>query len=388
MTFQFRPAKDFHDRHGCFVALTGGTNSGKTFSALRLARGIAGPSGKIAVLDTEGGRTLHLKEQFDFDIMMMAPLFRPAMFAEAAESAEQAGYACLVIDSFSMEWAGIGGVLDWHTEELDATVARAKARSNDTRTEYAIREAGKMAAWIKPQMAHKAMVYSFLQRRMPIIFSIRGEQSVTPAERGGKPVTVFKSICSPKFPFEMTVAFRLQSEAKGIIDLSDPKSWKMEGAHRAIFRDQDQISERHGAALDAWARGIETAPAVGVGRELLHTHNDPSAHRTGEALPAPPPFAPPRQTAAEWLDALDAALMGAMTHDAMADVMAERRVPRALARATGDTKARLEAIIAAANVRVRDHMASEPDPEFRSDGHDPPLDEALGTMPDFPGDRP
>lgn len=132
----------------------------------------------------------------------------------------------------------------------------------------------------------------------------------------------------------------------------------------------------------------ETAPGE-KGVVLAQPPGQPPSAQGAGGVASAPASAQPRQTTAEWLDALDAALIGAMTHDAMADVMAERQVPRALARATGDTKARLEAIIAAANVRVRDHMASEPDPEFRSDGHDPPLDDALGTMPaDFPGDRP
>ena len=260
MTFNFRPAKSFTDRHGLFVSLTGGTNSGKTYSALRLARGIAGPSGKIAVIDTEGGRTLHLKEQFEFDAHLMDPPFRPYLFAEASKSAEDAGYDALLIDSFSMEWVGIGGVLDWQTEELDAAVERAKARQ-DRRSEYSIREAGKMAAWIKPKTAHKAMVYSFLQRRIPIIFAIRGEETVKPGESGERPTKLFKSICSPTFPFEVTVSFRLAADRKGYVDLSDPASWKMEEAHQAIFHDGDRIGEEHGAALAQWACGAPKAGA-------------------------------------------------------------------------------------------------------------------------------
>ena len=46
MTFQFVPAQQFTERASLFVALVSGTNSSKTFSALRL-RGIAG-KGKIA----------------------------------------------------------------------------------------------------------------------------------------------------------------------------------------------------------------------------------------------------------------------------------------------------------------------------------------------------
>lgn len=252
MTFHFRPAASFNERHGLFVALVGGTNSGKTFSALRLARGIAGPSGRIAVVDTEGGRTLHLKQHFAFDAHVMDPPFRPERFAEAARAAEEAKYDALLIDSFSMVWRGIGGVLDWQEAELDRMAGDDMAK----------RERVKMAAWIKPKGAHKAMVYSLLQRRIPIIFAIRGEESVKPGSgRGDKPVTVFKPVCSQPFLFEVTVSFRLGADRKGYIDLSDPSGWKMEGDHRAIFRDGDLISEDHGRQLAEWARG--NAPTAG-----------------------------------------------------------------------------------------------------------------------------
>ncbi|GAA0267569.1 hypothetical protein LNAOJCKE_3036 [Methylorubrum aminovorans] len=249
MSFTFAPAASFTERAGLFVSLTGGTNSGKTFSALRLARGIAGPGGKVAVLDTEGGRTLHLKEAFAFDANVMDPPFRPERFAQAALAAEQAGYDALVIDSFSMEWVGLGGVLDWQGQELQ------RMAGDDFRKQ----ERMKMASWIKPKTAHKAMVYSLLQRRIPIIFSIRGEESVKPGEAGEKPTKIFKSVCNSQFPYEVTVSFRLETERKGYVDLSDPRSYKMEGAHEGIFRNGDRISEEHGAALAAWARGEQPA---------------------------------------------------------------------------------------------------------------------------------
>ncbi|GJD72599.1 AAA family ATPase [Methylobacterium goesingense] len=235
MSFSFVPAERFKERAGLFVSLTGGTNSGKTFSALRLARGIAGPTGKVAVLDTEGGRTLHLKGDFAFDANVMDPPFRPIRFAEAAKAAEDAGYDALVIDSFSMEWAGLGGVLDWQAEE------HAKTGNKDST---------KGTSWIKPKMAHKAMVYALLQRRIPIIFSIRGEETFVPPN-----TKLFKAITNKQFPFEVTVSFRLESDRKGYVDLSDPKSWKMEGAHQEIFKHGERISEEHGAALARWACG-------------------------------------------------------------------------------------------------------------------------------------
>jgi hypothetical protein len=237
VSFAFRPAASFTERHGVFVGLSGGTNSGKSFSGLRLARGIAGPKGKIAVLDTEGGRTLHLKHDFDFDANVMDPPFRPARFAEAAKAVEDAGYDVLLIDSASMEWRGLGGVLEWQEEEF----ARMGGQ-----------EKNKLASWIKPKMAHKAMVYSLLQRRIPIIFSLRAEEKVE--KKGNEIVKRWAPVCNKEFPFELTVSFMLQADNKGFIDLSDARTFKMEGAHRQIFRHGDQLNEEHGAALAAWAR--------------------------------------------------------------------------------------------------------------------------------------
>lgn len=270
----FMPASAFKERHGLFVALVGSPNSGKTFSAMRLARGIAGPQGKVAVLDTEGGRTLHLKDQFDFDVMVMAAPHRPDRYLKAAEDAQAAGYDCLVIDSFTTAWRGIGGTLDWIDSELEAAVERARANAaqkgwnfDENRT----RNAQKMAASIRPKMAWKLMIAGFLGLRIPVIFAIRGENTLDPDTKK----EVFKAQMNKGFLFEVTVSFRLSTEQRGAIDLSQPDLYKMEGAHRPLFRGGDLISEAHGAALAAWARG-ETAsastqqPEAPAGLPLLH----------------------------------------------------------------------------------------------------------------------
>lgn len=251
--FTFTPAAEYKDRHGLFIALVGGTNSGKTFSALRLAKGISDAQGKkIAVLDTEGGRTLHLKEHFAFDVRVLEPPHRPGRYLQAAQSAQAKGYGCLVIDSFSMEWRGPGGKLEWNDEELEKFVARRRADAaakNWNFDETKTRLAGKAAASIEPSMAHKAMEFGFLQLRMPIIFAIRGANTYDPDKREA----VFKAQCRQDFLFDVTVSFRLAQDKKGIIDLTDAKTWKMEGAHAAMFKDGEQLSERHGELVNAWA---------------------------------------------------------------------------------------------------------------------------------------
>lgn len=139
-----------------------------------------------------------------------------------------------------MEWVGPGGVLDWQEDEYQRMGAK---------------ESIKLASWIKPKVAHKAMVWSFLTRRIPIVFCLRAEEKTEKKDRDI--IKRWKPICSKTFPFEVTVSFMLRADRKGVIDFSLPH--KLERAHAAIFRDGDQLGEAHGAALINWARGAPKA---------------------------------------------------------------------------------------------------------------------------------
>ena len=91
------------------LAVTGPTGSGKTFSALRLAKGLGG---KIAVIDTENGSASLYSEQFEFDVLDLKPPFTVEKYIEAINGAEKAGYNTIVIDSLTHAWSGEGGLLE------------------------------------------------------------------------------------------------------------------------------------------------------------------------------------------------------------------------------------------------------------------------------------
>lgn len=267
--FTFTAASEYKDRHGLFIAVIGDTNSGKSFSALRLATGIAKAQGKrVAVIDTEGGRILHLKKHFDFDVHMMKPPHRPQRYLAAAQWAESKGYGCLLFDSYSTEWRGEGGKLDWSREIEDAYVERKRKEAEEDNkrfSEYDARNVGKSLGLNEPGQAHRRMELGFLQLRMPIIFAIRGNMTYDPGAK--KPI--FKAQCRQGFLFDVTVSFRLAQNKKGIIDLSDSTAYKMEGDHAAIFKDGEQLSERHGELVNAWAsnaplpdKAVEVADAL------------------------------------------------------------------------------------------------------------------------------
>ena len=62
--------------------LDGDRRPRKTFSAMRLATGIA--QGKqFCIVDTEAGRAKHYADQFKFDHGDLTPPFSPARYAEA-----------------------------------------------------------------------------------------------------------------------------------------------------------------------------------------------------------------------------------------------------------------------------------------------------------------
>jgi hypothetical protein len=251
--FTYSPASTFTDRHAVIVALVAPPNAGKTYSGMRMARGMAEAQGKrFAVLDTEGGRTLHLRKDFDFDFTLLDAPHRPSRYVEAVRAAEAAGYGALLIDSFTMEWRGMGGVLSWMDEELEAYVERQKAYAaqyNRNFDESKTRNAGKSAASIRPKVAHKEMMFGLLGVRMPIILSVRGENTYDPDSKA----EIFKPQCQKGLLFEVTVSFRLASDKKGVVDLSDATTWKMEGSHAAMFKHGDQLNEEHGKLLNAWA---------------------------------------------------------------------------------------------------------------------------------------
>jgi hypothetical protein len=250
MTTTFRPA--VRENVGLIVGLAGGTGSGKTYTAMRLASGISSGA-PFALIDTEARRGLHYADQFKFDHAELKPPFRPESYADAIKSADAAGYPVIVVDSMSHVWAGEGGVLDWQEEELDRMAGQ----------DWGKRERVKMAAWIKPKMAHKQMVQRLLQVRAHLILCFRADEKVEMAKQDGKTVIVKKQgltgldgwfpTCEKNLPFELTASFLLLASNPGI-----PHPIKLQEQHRALFPLDKPITEESGKAIAVWASGTVT----------------------------------------------------------------------------------------------------------------------------------
>lgn len=246
MSFEFRPA--VRENVPLLLGLAGGTGSGKTFSAMRLAKGIAGNK-RFAVIDTENGRAKHYADLFAFDVADLTAPFRPEKYADAIQSADKAGYPVIVVDSASHEWYGEGGCLDWHDELMGGDQKK------------------NLSAWIDPKKAHKRMVTRLLQVKAHVILCFRAEPKVGAIRENGQVKIVPKPsltgldgwipIAEKNLPYELTASFLLMADAPGV-----PRPIKLQEQHKDMVRLDGPLGEGAGKRLAEWAAGkTEKAPA-------------------------------------------------------------------------------------------------------------------------------
>lgn len=269
MTFNFTPA--VRENVSLLIGLCGASGSGKSWSALALATGLAGENGRIAAIDTESGRLLHYAEQFKFDHGDLKPPFSPDRYLEAIEAADKAGYDVIVIDSLSHEWESEGGLQDMHDTLLDDLVEAArKAHSgNWAFDENKTRERLSIGAWKTPKMKHKRFVSRLLQCRAHLVICMRAEERLrmeTVEEEGNNgrkykktviiqakdlpPEERWSPITERRFPYELALSLILTPQAPGF-----PVPVKLQSQHRAMVPLDKQLSVETGRALAAWASG-------------------------------------------------------------------------------------------------------------------------------------
>jgi hypothetical protein len=242
VSYEFRPAK--REQIALLLGIAGGTGSGKTFSAMRLAKGLSGGK-RFAVIDTENGRALHYADQFEFDVEDLRAPFRPEVYADAIQAADEAKYPVIIVDSMSHEHAGDGGLLDWHESEYQRLGGR---------------DAVKMTAWIRPKLAHKKMMSRLLQVRAHVILCFRAEEKIEIVKVDGKTEVRPKRaltgldgwipVTEKNLPYELTLSVLMTADQPGI-----PKPIKLQEQHKEMMPLDRQISEATGMALAAWAAG-------------------------------------------------------------------------------------------------------------------------------------
>ena len=214
------------------LAVTGASGSGKTFSSLRLAKGLAN-GGKVAVIDTENGSASLYSDRFDFDTLDLSPPFTHDKFISAIKAAEDASYEVLVIDSASHIWEGI---LEYKSK-LDA-------RGGNSYTNWA--DAGNK---------FKGILDAVLQSKIHVICCLRSKMDhVIDKDNNGR-ATIKKVGMAPimrdGIEYEFTTVFDC--------DMSHQASASKD--RTGMFTDKIfQITEETGSSIAKWLSTGEAAP--------------------------------------------------------------------------------------------------------------------------------
>jgi hypothetical protein len=243
MTFTIRPAQRSDSK--ALVGLYGQSGCGKTFSALMLARGLVGPTGKIILIDTEEKRGSLYADVIPggYDTIDLGAPFSPVRYIEAIEAAEKDGAECIIIDSMSHEWEGLGGVCD-----MAGVIEQRTGKSG-------------LHCWKDPKMAHQKMLLKLLQSKTHVICCLRGKRKSRQfKDDKGKTVIVKDDFYTPKqdgdFIYELTVHAEILADHKlRVTKVSHPQL-------ASVFKDGVMISEATGRALAEWSKGKETPGAV------------------------------------------------------------------------------------------------------------------------------
>ncbi len=303
MSFTFTPA--VRDRVGILIGLVSASGGGKTLSALKLARGLAGDDSKIAFIDTEAGRGKHYapapgekpsEDRFAFAHGDLRPPFTPEAYMDAIFAADKEGFEVIVLDSFSHCWDGEGGLQDMHTDAVEVAVERA--RKYPDFDEYKVRERASMGAWKEPKMRHRRLVSRLLQCRAHLIICMRADEKIKmeQIEEEGRNGQKYKKtiITQPKdlpieerwvpivekrFPYELTISLLLTPVKPGV-----PIPLKLQSQHRPCVPLDKQLSEDTGRQLAEWARGGAVVSKPDPEVESLKATGEEKAKQGVEAL--------------------------------------------------------------------------------------------------------
>lgn len=213
------------------ISLSGTSGSGKTFSGLLLAAGIAGPNGRVGMIDTENGRGSLYADDKDiiaampggiYDRMDFYAPFSPERYTTAIEAMEKSGVTVCIIDSTTHEWEGEGGCCDI-------------AENNKLKG---------MPNWAKAKLAHKKFMAHCLSSPMHIIFCLRAREKVKiTADSKVIPIGI-QPVAEKSFVFEQLLSLQFDEATHKASPIKVPKMLSLFSEPRLITKaDGERIRE-------------------------------------------------------------------------------------------------------------------------------------------------
>ena len=247
------------------AAIFGPSGAGKTYTSLRVATGLAGEAGRIAVIDTERGSASKYSDRFAFDVLELEDQTIQG-YVDAIRLAAEAGYSVLVIDSLSHGWQTL-------LEEVEK-LAKAKYRGNT------------WSAWSEGTPLQRKLVQAILTFPGHVLATMRSKTEWTTVDDGRGKKSPQRVGLAPEqgkgveYEFDLLVEISTEHIANVIKDRT------------GRFQDKliEKPDERFGRELAAWlADGEPAKPQVAV-KPAAPANTTVRAHAKAADLEALPLF--------------------------------------------------------------------------------------------------
>ena len=212
------------------------SGAGKTYSALRMAKGLVSDWEKIAVIDTENGSASLYSNLGDFSVIDMQPPFQPEKYIEAINLCVEAGIECIIIDSSSHEWTTL--------LEENEKLAHAMFRGNT------------WAAWSKTTPRHDKFVNTVLHANAHVITCTRSKTETI--QEGGKVKKVgMKDLQREGWEYELTISLNIDRDTHLAIPSKD-RTNLFEGKQPFL------ITEHTGELIKDWCESGLSELQIGI----------------------------------------------------------------------------------------------------------------------------
>lgn len=220
------------------------SGAGKTYSALRMAKGLCGRWDKVAVIDTENGSASLYSNLGDFSVIDLSPPFTPEKYIEAINACVAGGMEVIIIDSSTHEWACL--------IEENELLAQSYFKGNT------------WSAWSKTTPRHDKFINAVLHCPLHVITCTRSKMETI--QEGGKIKKIgMKDVQREGWEYELTVSLNIDRDTHLAIPSKD-RTNLFEGKNPFL------ITEATGKLISDWCNDGDSELKVAVNEmELVAT---------------------------------------------------------------------------------------------------------------------
>ena len=207
------------------------SGAGKTYSALRMAKGLCGDWSKVAVIDTENGSASLYSDLGDFNVIDLIPPFRPETYTDALNACVNAGMEVVIIDSTTHEWACL--------IEENELLAQSKFRGNT------------WSAWSQTTPRHDKFINSILHSPVHVITCTRSKMETIMGDDKKVKKVGMKDVQREGWEYELTISLNIDRDTHLAIPSKD-RTNLFEGKNPFL------ITEETGKQIADWCNSGES----------------------------------------------------------------------------------------------------------------------------------